>query len=452
MASTTFIDRETVIQASWLNDVNTAVYGTTWNPVFNDVTVNGTLTIGDSVIAQAATGAASIRADVTGSTGSDIATVQADAGSYYSQMVQYGNGYAYMQSNATSLSIGTTSAAPMYIKTNNTSQGVVTSAGLFGFGTVLPIYKVHSVSSTGPAGYFDASGYTSAGALYGVSTSNYGVVGQSSSSLGVYGISTSNAGVYGDSTSSYGVRGISATSIGGYFSTSGGTNSAIYANSYGGYGVDGRTNAANRGGVIGFADSTSYYGILGYSAGNYGGYFVGNVKMNNNAYVDGVLYNGGHTTTASAANCFINTADGRIYRSTSSLRYKKDVEPLWDDIGNKVLQLEPIFYRSNDLTDDNQEWSWYSFPAETTATIDARFALWGNEPKRDADGNIIYTTVIGPNDEELQGPAELEEELSPNGINYNAIVAALVNLVQRQEAKINDLTTRIEVLEKPAGE
>lgn len=43
MASTTFIDQQTVIYAAWLNDVNNAVYnGTFPNGVLNPTTLNAT--------------------------------------------------------------------------------------------------------------------------------------------------------------------------------------------------------------------------------------------------------------------------------------------------------------------------------------------------------------------------------------------------------------------------
>jgi hypothetical protein len=44
MASTTFTDFQTTIVAAWLNDVNTAVYGTTWTPHFG-ATTTGNLTV-----------------------------------------------------------------------------------------------------------------------------------------------------------------------------------------------------------------------------------------------------------------------------------------------------------------------------------------------------------------------------------------------------------------------
>lgn len=253
---------------------------------------------------------------------------------------------------------------------------------------------------------------------------------------------TSGTALYGDSSSGNAVRGGSATGIGGYFVTTAGIGQAVYANSTGGYGVDGRTGSASYGGVIGFASNTSYYGILGYST--YGGYFIGN------GYVSLSFYNPGHGTTASAANAFINSSSGLLGRSTSSGRYKKDIEPLWDSIGDKLLNAEPIFYRSNELTIDDPKLSWYSFLAEDLAKLDPRFVIWGKEPKRDESGNIVYTTAIGPNGEETQETV-YEEQDTPNGISSTALIAALTNLVQRQHKDVEELKKKVQTLSTPAA-
>lgn len=255
------------------------------------------------------------------------------------------------------------------------------------------------------------------------------------------------AAISGQSSSGYGVKGASASAAAGIFECSG-SNIGVYATSVGSYGVDGRTSSASSGGVIGFSSNTSYYGILGYQA-TYGGYFVGTVQMVNNATVAGLFYNSGHGTTASAANTFINSSSGLISRSTSSLLYKKDVEPLWDEVGDKLLQAKPIFYRSNELTEDNPAWSWYSFGAEELAKIDPRFVLWGYEPKRDENGKIIYVKEPGPNDTEIEITPVFEDAMSPNGIHTNALLAAAVNLIQRQHARIEALEARVAALETP---
>lgn len=52
----------------------------------------------------------------------------------------------------------------------------------------------------------------------------------------------------------------------------------------------------------------------------------------------------GHSTTGSAANCFIDPSNGRIWRSTSSLRYKQDVEDVEVDAA-VVLKMQGRTWR-----------------------------------------------------------------------------------------------------------
>lgn len=65
---------------------------------------------------------------------------------------------------------------------------------------------------------------------------------------------------------------------------------------------------------------------------------------------DGAIYTGAagnspyNLTTPSAANCFINT-NGYLYRSTSSLKYKKNVQDYTKGLA-EVLQLRPVSYES----------------------------------------------------------------------------------------------------------
>lgn len=375
----------------------------------------------------------------------------------------------YIQNSATTQGLGLSysySATNAYIdyraaltfrdsSSSNTPTVYITSSGNLGVG-VSPTAKVHAYHGSGIAGYFERASGTG-GALYGVSTGGIGVYATSDVSHAVYGASVTGTGVYGASTEGgYGVRGFATNistnaGIAGYFTTGnnagGGTNTgqAIYANSIGGYGVDGRTQSASYAGVIGFSNNTSNYGLIGY--GSYGVYSNGQTYSTGNTTLAGLLYNTGHGTTASAANVFINSTSGLISRSTSSLLYKKDVEPLWDSVGDKLLDAKPIFYRSNELTDDNTAWSWYSFGAEELGQLDPRFVLWGYEPKRDADGNIIYTYTLDEEGNQLKGPPEMEDEMSPNGIHTNAVLAAAINLIQRQHAKIEALEARVSALE-----
>lgn len=76
--------------------------------------------------------------------------------------------------------------------------------------------------------------------------------------------------------------------------------------------------------------------------------FTGNWFINstntNDSLLSGDLFLPNHDTTASAANCFIDSSTGEIQRSTSSARYKEEIRDLEID-SSKVLLLLPRSYK-----------------------------------------------------------------------------------------------------------
>ena len=147
-----------------------------------------------------------------------------------------------------------------------------------------------------------------------------------------------------------------------------------------------------------------------------------------------------NTTTASGANVFVET-DGTLKRSTSSERYKTDIQPLVlsDDDYSNTLSINPIVYRST-AEGDNPKWHWLSFSAEKLAEKNPMLVLWE------------YTETIK---DEVTGDfktIELEKR-RPAGLNINGLVAMLHATNIKQGKLIDDLTKRIEALEaKLAGE
>lgn len=160
-----------------------------------------------------------------------------------------------------------------------------------------------------------------------------------------------------------------------------------------------------------------------------------------------------NSTTASAANVFIDSS-GSIQRSTSSLRYKKDIEPIDATIADRVvLGARPVWYRST-CENDNEAWSWYGLIAEEMAQIDPRLVFWGRPTKEvllheakeavlDDDGNVLE-----PAQEAVYTNAPDEDaDLRPEGVAYDRLTVMLISFAQRQQQAIDRLSQVVETMQ-----
>ena len=138
-------------------------------------------------------------------------------------------------------------------------------------------------------------------------------------------------------------------------------------------------------------------------------------------------------TTADEANLVIENT-GCFKRSTSSIQYKKDVEVLQNEYADKLLEMQPIWYRSN-CKGDNADWSFYGLIAEDVAKIDPRYVSWGYP---------IKEIVLASGD--LVKVPDTDKPLQPEGVQYERLVVGLLNLVQRQQKSIDDLNIKIDAL------
>jgi hypothetical protein len=139
-----------------------------------------------------------------------------------------------------------------------------------------------------------------------------------------------------------------------------------------------------------------------------------------------------NNTTASGANVQVdNTGPGLLRRSTSSIVYKTDVEPIAPEYINNALKFRPVWYRSL-CEGDRKDWSWYGLIAEEVGAVDPRLVHWRSlDTTLDANGNTVQTP--------LEKPAE--------GVMYDRVVVLALGLIQEQQALITALTARIEALE-----
>jgi hypothetical protein len=146
-------------------------------------------------------------------------------------------------------------------------------------------------------------------------------------------------------------------------------------------------------------------------------------------------------TTGSGANAHIWTGSAPanlLMLSTSSIRYKTDIEDLDPQKSDALLNFRPVWYRS--LCElDNKDWSWYGLIAEEVAEIEPRLVHWtyldeSYEQVEEEDGSTR---------KQLKSDAELV----PNGVQYDRLTVLLLDLVQRQNKRIETLEAKVAALE-----
>jgi hypothetical protein len=116
-------------------------------------------------------------------------------------------------------------------------------------------------------------------------------------------------------------------------------------------------------------------------------------------------------TTANAANVFISSSAGTLQRSTSSIKYKTDVEDAELSYSETLIYgSRPVWYRSLSENDPS-EYSYWGFIAEEVAEIDPRMVHWGDD--------------------------------GPEGVQYDRYVVHLVSVIQKQKQRLDALEARL---------
>lgn len=142
------------------------------------------------------------------------------------------------------------------------------------------------------------------------------------------------------------------------------------------------------------------------------------------------------STTASAANVY-HSADGTtLLRSTSSIRYKQNIETLEMQYANNALNLRPVWYKSK-ADADNPSWGYYGLIAEEVAQIDPRLVHFVHEHTKlipiDEDGN-------------LKEVADETSPLIPDGVQYERLSVLLLAIVQKQQVELSELKLKVDQL------
>lgn len=112
-----------------------------------------------------------------------------------------------------------------------------------------------------------------------------------------------------------------------------------------------------------------------------------------------------HGTTANSANAVLDASDGSLERSTSSIRYKRDVRDLADEEVGNILSMRPVAYRSRIEKDGDGEY--LGLIAEEVAAVDPRLCHY-------LDGR-------------------------PDGVMYDRLTVLLLAEVQQLRAQVNEL-------------
>ena len=143
-------------------------------------------------------------------------------------------------------------------------------------------------------------------------------------------------------------------------------------------------------------------------------------------------------TTASGANAFLDSASSNtLLRSTSSRRYKQDIEPIDAKLADRVLELRPVWYRSRS-SHDRTAWSWYGLIAEEVADIEPRLVHWTTE--RSAKDASDQEAADASSD-------SADAPLIPDAVQYDRLPVLLIDVVRRQKLAIEQMAERVAALE-----
>ena len=144
---------------------------------------------------------------------------------------------------------------------------------------------------------------------------------------------------------------------------------------------------------------------------------------------------GTFNATTATGTTLVVTSTGTIRRTSSSAKYKKDIENISPAlVGNAIENLRPVWYRSkNPEGDDKPEWSHIGLIAEEVHTVEPRLVRYRTvSVTKDEEGNRIETPLVIP---------------EPEDVDYARLSVLLLAELQTQRETIAQLVQRIEALE-----
>ena len=140
-------------------------------------------------------------------------------------------------------------------------------------------------------------------------------------------------------------------------------------------------------------------------------------------------------TTASGANAFIDNGSAgyanQLLRSTSSAKYKTDVEDLQTDFSKKIYDLRTVWYRSA-ADADRKDWSWYGLIAEEVSAVEPRLVHWTY-----ADDQYEYVSADVEGSDQQRRALKSDAVKTPDGIQYDRIGVLLLKELQKLRAEFD---------------
>jgi len=143
--------------------------------------------------------------------------------------------------------------------------------------------------------------------------------------------------------------------------------------------------------------------------------------------------------TGLAANVHM-AADGRVYRSTSSRRYKSDIQDAAFD-PDAVLQLQPRTWLPGSIPRTCPDWLHEKHSDAAHCPAEQEPELPDPDARRQVGFVAEELVDLG-----LSDFVEFNADNEPEAIYYDRLTAALVPLLQRQQAQIDALTEQVKQL------
>jgi hypothetical protein len=182
-------------------------------------------------------------------------------------------------------------------------------------------------------------------------------------------------------------------------------------------------------------DSANSRGVIGTAGGHSIAFAPNGATRLTIDQANGTLTSQPTYDNTAAGSAVIVTSAGLVRRTSSSIKYKKDIENLYGSIvDNAILNLRPVWYRTkNPEGDDKSTWSHVGLIAEEVNSVEPRL--------------VKYKTVevsIGENGERIE--TQLESPI-PEDVDYAKLSVILLSEVKAQRIKIASLEARLEALE-----